>query len=229
MAVQQEIAFAFNRALVGRRLDVLIDGPAPRGQEPLARPHVRRCPRRRRRDFVAGGHLEPGDLVACEIVGAEGYDLIAQADAAPPGGGARPRPEEARNPFRRSRPRSEAPGGPTLPIDPPSSRRVRPVSTARSENGVPVRERPPDGGSSAGAVLERPQHADPEPSRPGVRRLRADRAGLLPVGPGGLRPGRPDRRPRRLFRPAPRPGTAIGRQLDPLVDKVSSRGGSSTC
>ena len=32
MAVQQPIAFAFNRGLVGRTLDVLIDAPAPEGR-----------------------------------------------------------------------------------------------------------------------------------------------------------------------------------------------------
>ena len=32
MAVQQPIAFAFNRGLVGRTLDVLIDAPAPEGK-----------------------------------------------------------------------------------------------------------------------------------------------------------------------------------------------------
>ena len=32
MAVQQPIAFAFNRTLVGRTLDVLIDAPAPEGK-----------------------------------------------------------------------------------------------------------------------------------------------------------------------------------------------------
>ena len=50
MAVQQPIAEAFNRTLVGRTLDVLIDAPAPGGQEPLAGPDLRRRPRRRRRD-----------------------------------------------------------------------------------------------------------------------------------------------------------------------------------
>jgi ribosomal protein S12 methylthiotransferase len=33
---------------------------------------------------VQGPHLRPGDIVACAIVGAEGYDLIARAEAAPP-------------------------------------------------------------------------------------------------------------------------------------------------
>ena len=49
MAVQQPIAFAFNRGLVGRTLDVLIDCAVARGPAPLARPDLRRRSRRRRR------------------------------------------------------------------------------------------------------------------------------------------------------------------------------------
>ena len=69
MAVQQPIAVAFNRSLVGRTLDVLIDAPGAGREEPLAGPDLRRRPRRRRRDAACTGReLRPGDLVACEIV-----------------------------------------------------------------------------------------------------------------------------------------------------------------
>jgi ribosomal protein S12 methylthiotransferase len=34
--------------------------------------------------IVAGEGLEPGDLIACEIVAAAGYDLIARAGSVPP-------------------------------------------------------------------------------------------------------------------------------------------------
>ncbi|MBX6315669.1 MAG: 30S ribosomal protein S12 methylthiotransferase RimO, partial [Isosphaeraceae bacterium] len=45
--------------------------------------------------FVEGGGLEAGDLVSCEIVGAEGYDLIARAGSRPPRRKrARPRPRK---------------------------------------------------------------------------------------------------------------------------------------
>ncbi|MEJ7636897.1 MAG: radical SAM protein [Singulisphaera sp.] len=84
MAAQQEIAFEFNRSLVGRRLDVLIDGPAPEGKNLWLGRTYADAPDVDGLTFVRGAHLEPGDLVDCEVVGSEGYDLIAQADAAPP-------------------------------------------------------------------------------------------------------------------------------------------------
>ena len=53
MAAQQPIAFEFNEALVGRKLDILIDGPAPDdaprgGGPPGRRPDLRRRTGRRR-------------------------------------------------------------------------------------------------------------------------------------------------------------------------------------
>jgi ribosomal protein S12 methylthiotransferase len=78
MAAQQAIAFAFNQSLVGRTLDVLIDGPAAEGQENLwigrtfaDAPDVDGV------TYVQGARLTPGDLVPAEIVAAEGYDLVA--------------------------------------------------------------------------------------------------------------------------------------------------------
>ena len=69
---------------MGRRLDVLIDGPAPEGKNLWLGRTYADAPDVDGLTFVRGAHLEPGDLVGCEIVGSEGYDLIAQADAAPP-------------------------------------------------------------------------------------------------------------------------------------------------
>ncbi len=76
MAEQQEIAFAWNTAQVGRKLDVLIDGPV--AGEPNA--YVGRtyadAPEVDGQVFVTGEALVPGQIVACEIVATEGYDLI---------------------------------------------------------------------------------------------------------------------------------------------------------
>ncbi|HEX8203499.1 MAG TPA: 30S ribosomal protein S12 methylthiotransferase RimO, partial [Isosphaeraceae bacterium] len=86
MAAQQPIAFAANAALVGRRLDVLIDGPAPHPRENnlwVGRTFAD-APDVDGLTYVSGPGLEPGDLVPCEIVAAEGYDLIARAAATPP-------------------------------------------------------------------------------------------------------------------------------------------------
>jgi ribosomal protein S12 methylthiotransferase len=84
MAAQQPIAFAFNAAQVGRRLDVLIDGPAPQGGGLWVGRTYADAPDVDGVAFVEGKNLEPGDLVACDIVAAEGYDLVAQAGTSPP-------------------------------------------------------------------------------------------------------------------------------------------------
>ncbi|MHC5536885.1 30S ribosomal protein S12 methylthiotransferase RimO [Singulisphaera rosea] len=84
MAAQQEIAFAFNQGMIGRQLDVLIDGPAPEGKNLWVGRTYADAPDVDGVTFVRGVSLEPGDLVACEIVAAEGYDLIADAGAMPP-------------------------------------------------------------------------------------------------------------------------------------------------
>lgn len=84
MAAQQEIAFAFNQGMVGRQLDVLIDGPAPEGKNLWVGRTYADAPDVDGVTFVRGVSLEPGDLVACEVVAAEGYDLIADAGTMPP-------------------------------------------------------------------------------------------------------------------------------------------------
>src|SRR5262249_40260495 len=78
LAVQQPIAFAFNRALVGRTLDVLIDATAPEGRHLWMGRTYADAPDVDGVTWVRGSHLRPGDLVACEIVAAEDYDLIAR-------------------------------------------------------------------------------------------------------------------------------------------------------
>jgi ribosomal protein S12 methylthiotransferase len=98
MAVQQPIAWAFNRDLVGRALDVLIDAPAPEGKPLWLGRTYTDAPDVDGVTWVKGAHLTPGDIVACEIVGAEGYDLIAQAPSVPPTRKRRERPMPRRKP-----------------------------------------------------------------------------------------------------------------------------------
>ena len=98
MAAQQPIAFAFNESLVGKTLDVLIDGPAPEagkhvwiGRTYADAPDVDGV------TYVKGSQLAPGDLVATEIVGADGYDTIGRADSLPRGN-RRSRPKARKKP-----------------------------------------------------------------------------------------------------------------------------------
>jgi ribosomal protein S12 methylthiotransferase len=98
MAVQQPIAFAFNRELVGRTLDVLIDAHAPEGKHLWHGRTYTDAPDVDGVTWVKGTHLSPGDIVACEIIAAEGYDLVAQATSTAP-----PRRRKAR-PLPRRKP-----------------------------------------------------------------------------------------------------------------------------
>ena len=83
MEVQQEIAFAFNERQLGRRLDVLIDRPVP--DEPRAwigrtyadAPDVDSVA------YVTGRNLRAGQIVPCEMVASQGYDLVAAAVGKP--------------------------------------------------------------------------------------------------------------------------------------------------
>jgi ribosomal protein S12 methylthiotransferase len=95
MAAQQPIAQAFNQSLVGRTLDVLIDAPARGGRPAWVGRAYTDAPDVDGVTWVKGAHLRPGDLVACEIVGSEAYDLIARPLSSPP---RRRRPRPRRKP-----------------------------------------------------------------------------------------------------------------------------------
>jgi ribosomal protein S12 methylthiotransferase len=99
MAVQQPIAFAFNQTLIGRDLDVLIDAPAPEGKNLWLGRTYADAPDVDGVTFVQGANIRPGDLVPCEIVAAEGYDLVARASGvAPPPRRKRTRPRPRKRP-----------------------------------------------------------------------------------------------------------------------------------
>ncbi|WP_337174003.1 30S ribosomal protein S12 methylthiotransferase RimO [Paludisphaera sp.] len=96
MRIQRPIAEAFNRTLIGRELDVLIDGRAPSGGDGLwlgrsfaDAPDVDGVV------LVQGPGLQPGDVVPCEILSTEGYDFVARSSALPSRRRrARPRPRK---------------------------------------------------------------------------------------------------------------------------------------
>jgi ribosomal protein S12 methylthiotransferase len=79
MEAQQEIAFAWNRAQVGKELEVLVDGPDPEvPNHVLARSHAD-APDIDGLVRVKGKALRPGDLVRVKVTAADGYDLAARA------------------------------------------------------------------------------------------------------------------------------------------------------
>ncbi|MCS6867009.1 MAG: 30S ribosomal protein S12 methylthiotransferase RimO [Gemmataceae bacterium] len=83
MQLQQEVAFAWAAAQVGREHPVIIDGPDPdfpqhfRGRTYADAPDID-CTVR-----VRGKNLHPGDFVRAKITAADGYDLVAKAIGPP--------------------------------------------------------------------------------------------------------------------------------------------------
>jgi ribosomal protein S12 methylthiotransferase len=76
MALQQEIAFAWSAAQVGKHLDVIIDQRVPGEINAYLGRSYADAPEVDGQVYVTGENLKPGQIVGCEIVAARGYDLV---------------------------------------------------------------------------------------------------------------------------------------------------------
>ncbi len=130
MAAQQPIAFAFNESQVGQVREVLIDGPAPDAPGAWLGRSYADAPDVDGQVVVTGSALEAGDLVPCEIVAADGYDLVARAGSVPPRRRKR-RPRGRRTRPRRSRSWGETRRGHEWPDDDQREARDSESSDAR--------------------------------------------------------------------------------------------------
>ncbi len=81
MAVQQQIAFDWNAAQVGRQLDVIIDRALPDEKNTWLGRSYADAPDVDGVVYVTGKRLKPGQIVPCEIVASAEYDLVAAAMA----------------------------------------------------------------------------------------------------------------------------------------------------
>jgi ribosomal protein S12 methylthiotransferase len=83
MAVQQEVAFAWNQAQIGRQVDVMIDSAVPGEKQAwVGRGHAD-APDVDGVVYVTGQKLRPGKIVRCEIVATSDYDLVGVAVGKP--------------------------------------------------------------------------------------------------------------------------------------------------
>jgi len=83
MAAQQEVAFAWNAAQVGRRIDVILDRQVPGEQHAwIGRGHAD-APDVDALVYVTGKRLRAGAITRCEIVATSDYDLVGVAVGKP--------------------------------------------------------------------------------------------------------------------------------------------------
>ncbi len=81
MAVQQEVAFDWTSAQVGKRIEVIIDQPVPDERNVWVGRSMADAPDVDAAVYVTGGphKLQPGRIVPCEVVTSQDYDLVAVA------------------------------------------------------------------------------------------------------------------------------------------------------
>jgi ribosomal protein S12 methylthiotransferase len=77
MAVQQDIAFAWNARQTGKQVDVLIDAPVPGERDVWIGRSYADAPDVDGVVYVTGKGLRTGQLARCEIVASQEYDLVA--------------------------------------------------------------------------------------------------------------------------------------------------------
>lgn len=79
LQVQQKIAFAYAEAQIGKQVEVLIDRPVPGEPRAWVGRTYADAPEIDAVVYVTGRSLRPGQIVVCEVVAAQGYDLIGVA------------------------------------------------------------------------------------------------------------------------------------------------------
>jgi ribosomal protein S12 methylthiotransferase len=95
MALQQEISREHQRAMVGRRLEVLVEGRSEETEHLLAGRHAQQAPEIDGITYVNDGVAYPGELVTVEITDASEYDLVGHVVARDPERARRPLPAPA--------------------------------------------------------------------------------------------------------------------------------------
>jgi ribosomal protein S12 methylthiotransferase len=79
LAAQQEVAFSWNKAQIGRRMEVIIDSYIPKESNAYIGRSYADAPEIDGVVYVTGANLKPGQIVPAEIVAYQRYDLIAVA------------------------------------------------------------------------------------------------------------------------------------------------------
>jgi ribosomal protein S12 methylthiotransferase len=81
MAAQQEISHAHQQAMIGRRLEVLVEGASEETDDLLAGRHAQQAPEIDGLTYVNDGVAYPGELVTVEVTDAGDYDLVGRVVA----------------------------------------------------------------------------------------------------------------------------------------------------
>jgi ribosomal protein S12 methylthiotransferase len=92
LSLQRKISRKKNRALIGREVEVLVEGPSEESELVMVGRHAGQAPEIDGSVFLSGGEVHPGELRRAVITQARDYDLVAEVnDEEPPLASRRPR------------------------------------------------------------------------------------------------------------------------------------------
>jgi ribosomal protein S12 methylthiotransferase len=96
MTLQRSIAHAKNAALVGKELEVLVEGPSDEHEYVMMGRHPGQAPDIDGQVYLSGGEARPGEMRRVSITQASDYDLVGELlDDDAPGAPSRPSPSTA--------------------------------------------------------------------------------------------------------------------------------------
>jgi len=101
MELQQGISRDHQRAMIGRRVEVLVEGRAEETEHLLAGRHAQQAQEIDGLTYVNDGVAYPGEIVTVEITDASDYDVVGKVVAREPGRAARPLPPGQGGPRKR--------------------------------------------------------------------------------------------------------------------------------
>ncbi|HEX5097936.1 MAG TPA: 30S ribosomal protein S12 methylthiotransferase RimO [Polyangiaceae bacterium] len=78
MSIQRRISKKKNKALIGRELEVLVEGASEESELVMAGRHPGQAPEIDGTVFLSGGPVQPGDLCRAKVTSATDYDLVAE-------------------------------------------------------------------------------------------------------------------------------------------------------
>jgi len=92
MELQRDISAELSQGMIGRRVEVLVEGRAEETEHLLAGRHAQQAPEIDGLTYVNEGVAYPGELVTVEITDAHEYDLVGRVVGRDPARAARPLP-----------------------------------------------------------------------------------------------------------------------------------------
>jgi ribosomal protein S12 methylthiotransferase len=78
LRIQRAISLENNRAMIGKKLDVLVEGPSDEHDAVMMGRHAGQAPEVDGQVYLSGGEARPGTMLTVEITQASEYDLVGE-------------------------------------------------------------------------------------------------------------------------------------------------------